>query len=87
MCDHTGSESNKNECGFCKELCHEEETLLQCPSCKIWFHEECFTGIPLLICLILVQFEANLVQITFKYKFCNIYNMNFENILTHLLVS
>ena len=37
-----GSESNENECGFCKELYHEGKTWLQCPSCRIWFHKECF---------------------------------------------
>ena len=26
VCDHTGSESNENECGFCKELYYEDET-------------------------------------------------------------
>ena len=40
--NHTGSQSNKNECGFCKELHHEDEMWLQCPSCKIWFFEEYF---------------------------------------------
>ena len=42
VCDHTGSESNENECDLCKKRYHEDETWLQCPSCKIWFHEECF---------------------------------------------
>ena len=42
VCNHTGSYSNKNECGFCKELYHEDEMWLQCPCCKIWFHEQCF---------------------------------------------
>ena len=42
VCDHTGSESNENRCGFCEELYHEDEKWLQCPSCKVWFHEECF---------------------------------------------
>ena len=40
VCDHTVSESNENECRFCKELYHEDETWLRCPSCKIWFYEE-----------------------------------------------
>ena len=40
--NRTGSESNENECGFCKELYHEGKTWLQCPSCRIWFHKECF---------------------------------------------
>ena len=42
VCDHTGSESNENECDLCKKRYHEDERWLQCPSCKIWFHEECF---------------------------------------------
>ena len=42
VCDHTGSESNENECGFCKELYYEDETCLQYPACKIWFRKECF---------------------------------------------
>ena len=28
VCDHTGSKSNENECGFCKELNHEGEMWL-----------------------------------------------------------
>ena len=38
----TDSESNENKCDFCMELYHEDETWLQCPSCKVWFYEECF---------------------------------------------
>ena len=30
LCNHTGLESNENECGFCKKLYHEDETWLQC---------------------------------------------------------
>ena len=33
---------SKNECYFRKELYHEDETWLQCPSCSILFYEECF---------------------------------------------
>ena len=40
--DYTGSESNESDCGFCKELYNEDETWLQCSSCNIWFHQECF---------------------------------------------
>ena len=38
-----------------------------------------------LVCLIFTQFEANLTQSKFKYNFCNIYNINFENMLMLLL--
>ena len=38
----TDSESNENKCDFCMELYDEDETWLQCPSCKVWFYEECF---------------------------------------------
>ena len=37
LCDHTGSESNENGCAFCKKLFNKDETLLQGPSCNIWF--------------------------------------------------
>ena len=40
-----------------------------------------------LIFLIFVQFEVKLRQSNIKYKFCNIYNINFENMLTLLLMS
>ena len=33
--NHIGSESSENECVFCKELFQEDETWLQCPSCKV----------------------------------------------------
>ena len=42
---------------------------------------------PFLVCLILAQFEANLTQSNFKYKFCGICNINFENMLTLLLAN
>ena len=42
VCNDRSSESNKNECGFCKEPYDEDEMWQHCPSCKIWFHEECF---------------------------------------------
>ena len=38
----SGLVKSKNECGFLKELYHEDAAWLQCPSCNIWFHEECF---------------------------------------------
>jgi len=44
VCDHErGSEINDNVCGHCKEVYVEDgDTWLQCPSCRVWFHEYCF---------------------------------------------
>ena len=42
VCNHKSSESNENQCGFCRELYHEGETWLQCSSSKVWFNEDCF---------------------------------------------
>ena len=44
-------------------------------------------GTPFLICLIFVQSEANLAQSKIKYKFRNIWNINFEKMWTLLLMS
>ena len=40
------------------------------------------TGTSFLICLKFVQFEENLAQSKIKYTFCNIWNINFEKMLT-----
>ena len=45
-----------------------------------WVGLEGATGISFLICLIFVQFEANLAQSKIKYKFCNICNINVEKL-------
>lgn len=44
VCDHErNGEINDNVCGHCKEHYAEDgDTWLQCPSCRIWFHEFCF---------------------------------------------
>ena len=44
------------------------------------------TGTPFLICLIFVQFDANVAQSKIIHKFCNICNINFEKMLTLLLM-
>ena len=44
VCDHKrDGEMNDNVCGHCEEhYILDGNTWLQCPSCRIWFHEFCF---------------------------------------------
>ena len=44
-CNHErkSDEVNENICGHCQKVYHgDSETWLQCPACRIWFHESCF---------------------------------------------
>ena len=41
-CGHKTSSVGENTCTFCNKVYKRDEDWLQCPICKLWFHEECF---------------------------------------------
>ena len=41
--ERESDEVNGNICGHCQKVYDEDsETWVQCPACRIWFHESCF---------------------------------------------
>ena len=41
-CGHAPSDVGINTCAFCKKAYKRGEEWLECPICKLWFHEKCF---------------------------------------------